>query len=112
MVLLLVTWILNNLPFVTGFMTFSTVHVVEVYIGDNPIYGYIPTVATTDVAFSQLEKLYPEILANYTRKIFRVPGMYSCPESGAIMTALTGDIMTTLDRLSGFKVIISSGIRV
>ena len=106
-----VLWILlQTFAAVVGFVTFSPIHIIQVHIGDNPIYGYIPTVPTIDVTFSRLEKLYPDILVNYTRTVFYVPGMYSCEESAATMTTLTGDIMMALDRLKGFKFLISSGI--
>ena len=82
---------------------------IEVYIGDHTAYGYIPTVASVDTTLQQSALLHPEILGNYTRKTFYIPGDYACADSTAQMTMLTGHIMAFVDQLRGFRVLFSPG---
>ena len=87
----------------------SRIHIVEVYVGDHPVIGYYAIKPTVDVTFTQLERSYPHLAGNYTRSVIREAGSYSCSEAVDIADTIAGQIMTTLDKLNGFKVLLSPG---
>ena len=90
----------------TGFQ----LNFIELFIGQNVLYGYSNTAPTLNVTFDQLRLLYPHLLANSTFHHIYKPGDFVCEESAGLMNIVAAeawDIMRTLD---GFTVLVSPGM--
>ncbi|GAV02832.1 hypothetical protein RvY_13348-2 [Ramazzottius varieornatus] len=81
-------------------------NVITVYIGQNPLYGYLSTGPAYMTALQEAKLLYPEVYRNVTLHTVYYPGgLISCAD-GAVQTVLTaGSITEYLSRMTGFSVI-------
>ncbi|XP_055347158.1 atrial natriuretic peptide receptor 1-like [Paramacrobiotus metropolitanus] len=97
--------LLTRLLLTNGF----SLNFVQVIIGDNLLYGYYAAGPFNDVAFDAMTKLYPNVFANATRKVFYKPNIPSCNDAGDYMFGVTGEIYDVISKISGFTILLSSG---
>ena len=82
---------------------------IEVIHGDNCLLGLPAMGPAIDVAFDDANMMYPDMMQNYTRKHFYVPGNFSCLDASITMREQLGHIMQYLATTDGFRVLISPG---
>ncbi|XP_055347104.1 atrial natriuretic peptide receptor 1-like [Paramacrobiotus metropolitanus] len=87
----------------------SSLNIIIVSIGDNPLYGYYAALPYFDVALQMVAEAYPALFVNYTRQVFHKPGLPDCGDAASAMYAVTGEIYDLLQNIQGFPLMMSSG---
>ncbi|XP_055339755.1 uncharacterized protein LOC129589195 [Paramacrobiotus metropolitanus] len=83
------------------------IRIVEIFVGDNPLYGYSTTKPAYDVAFREVLPTYPRVSQNLTTVVKYRPGNFTCGEAAGEMVVLMSEMWNmTVDRQTSGPVIL------